>query len=242
MYIHQSCNDNGTARRYSTKPVHAQKTSSGATNLQLLPLYTLPLKQQRTEERETGTRNGHNEAPRHGKVVRGQDAGQLALGRHFSDVRGARGNDFRWIDAGSVFRDFLDQGVGEDVLRDGNGHGAAEGVEEDRDGVAGGHVLLVEHDLDRDERDLHAGACTRARQNLVADPHPSRRGGFQGVKHAGADREDGCADPGEWRIPAECGDATTDDDGGNRDADKIRDGADTRTFGGSAFDGLEVEG
>ena len=48
---------------------------------------------------------------------------------------GAGGDDSGGTDACGMFWDFLDEGVGEDVLGDGDGEGAAEGVEEDGDGV-----------------------------------------------------------------------------------------------------------
>ena len=50
-------------------------------------------------------------------------------------MRGAGGDDERGVDAFGVFGDLLDQGVGEDVLRNGDGYRAAEGVEEDGDCV-----------------------------------------------------------------------------------------------------------
>lgn len=49
----------------------------------------------------------------------------------------AGGDDSGRTDAGGEFGDLLDEGVGEDVLGDGDGEGAAEGVEEDGDGVSG---------------------------------------------------------------------------------------------------------
>ncbi len=46
-------------------------------------------------------------------------------------MRGAGGDDERGVDAFGVLGNLDDQRVGEDVLGDGDGDGAAEGVEED---------------------------------------------------------------------------------------------------------------
>src|SRR5436853_5970353 len=185
---------------------------SGATNLQLLSLYAFPLKHQGTEECQRGARNRQNEAPRHRNVVCGQDTGQLALRRYFSDVSSAGSNNFCGIYTYSVPRNFLNQRTGEYVLSNGNGCGAAQGVGEDGNSVTGGYVFLIEHDLDRHEWYLDTGAGTNTGQNLVPNPHLSRGGGFQGVKHSRAGREDGCARPGKRGIPAKCGDASTNGD------------------------------
>ena len=127
-------------------------------------------------------------------------------------MRRARGNNLRWIDTGGILGDLLNQSVQEDVLGDGDGHGTAKGVEEDGDGIAGGHVLFVEHDLDGDEGDLHAGARADAGQDLV--PNPLACGGRrrQRVQHASADGEDGRANPRKGRVPANGGDAAANHD------------------------------
>ncbi len=57
-------------------------------------------------------------------------------------MRSSGGDDERGVDARRVFGDFGDQRVGEDVLGDGDGDGAAEGVEEDGYGVC---CMLVSH-------------------------------------------------------------------------------------------------
>lgn len=224
--------------------------------------------QQRTGKTHSPHRNGQDERPLNGQIVRRQDSGQLSRGRDFADMRGAGGDDERGVDADRVSGDFGDERVGEDVLGDGDGDGAAEGVEEDGDRVcgtcqsaerwhaerssegrdrcglrtSGRHVLRAEHDLHGDERDLYPRPGADARDDLVADPLGRAGIDLQRFEQAGADRENGCAEPHEGRVPAEGGDEAADDDGGDGDADEVGNGADAGSFGGGAFDGLEVEG
>ena len=86
-------------------------------------------------------------------------------------MRRACRNDLGRINTRCVFRDLLDQSIGENVLRDRDGHGAAESVEEDGDGVPRRHVFFTEHDLNCDEGDLDASTGAEPSQDLVADPH-----------------------------------------------------------------------
>ena len=104
-----------------------------------------------------------------------QYAGQLVGRRDLSDMRRTGGNDLRRTDACGVSRNLFDQGVGEDVLGDGDGESAAKGVEEDGHGVARRHVLLAQHDLDGDEGDLDAGAGSNAGKDLIPNPHACTR-------------------------------------------------------------------
>ena len=127
-------------------------------------------------------------------------------------------------------------------MRDGDGDGAAKRVEEYCYSVASWHVLLVEHDLHRDEGDLHTGARANTGEDLEADPCGGATVDFEGVEHATADGEDGATSPGEGDVGAEGGDAAANDDTGEGDADEVGDCADAGAFGGGAFDGLEVEG
>ena len=76
--------------------------------------------------------------------------------RDLADVGGAGVDDDERVDGGGEAGQFLDQGVGEDVLGDGDADGAAEGVEENGDGAADGDVDFLEHGLHRDEGDLDA--------------------------------------------------------------------------------------
>lgn len=48
---------------------------------------------------------------------------------------GTRRDDLERVDGGGVLGDLGDERVGEDVLRDGDGEGAAEGIEEDGEGI-----------------------------------------------------------------------------------------------------------
>lgn len=57
-------------------------------------------------------------------------------------MRSSGGDDERGVDARREFGDFGDQRVGENVLGDGDGDGAAEGVEENGYGVC---CMLVSH-------------------------------------------------------------------------------------------------
>ena len=155
--------------------------------------------------------------------------------------RSCRDNRCR-VDTRSELGNLLDQCVGEDVLRNGDGNGAAKRVEEYCYSVASWHVLLVEHDLHRDKGDLHTGAGANAGEDLEADPCGGAAVDLEGVEHAAADGEDCAAGPGEGNVGAEGGDAAAYDDAGESDADKVGDCADAGAFGGGAFDGLEVEG
>ena len=65
---------------------------------------------------------------------------------------------------------------------------------------------------------------------------------FPGVDHTGSDGEDGGARPGEGDVVADPSDEAADYDGGEGVAYEVGDRAYARTFGGGAFDGLEVEG
>lgn len=155
---------------------------------------------------------------------------------------GAGHDDGGRVDSRSVLWDLLDEGVGEDVLGDGDGDGAAERVEEDGHGVADRHVLLVQHDLHGDEGDLDTGARARPGQDLIPDPRPRRGVDLQRVQEARANGEDGGADPGERHVRAQSGDAAADDDRGDCDADQVGNGADAGLFRRRALDRLEVEG
>lgn len=146
------------------------------------------------------------------------------------------------IQARGQFGDLLDQGVGEDVLGDADGHRAAKAVEEDGHRVARGHVFLAEHDLHGDEWDLHARARADAREDLVPDPGADVAVDLQCVQHAAADGEDCAADPGEGDVGAQRGDGSADDDAGDCNRDEVGNCADSGAFGCGALDGLEVEG
>ena len=127
-------------------------------------------------------------------------------------MRCAGGNDPSRIQARRSLRNLLRQAIGKNILGDGYRNGAAEGVEENGDGVACGHVLLGEHDLDRDKGDLDAGAGASAGQDLIPDP-PTRRGvDLQGVQEAGADDVNGAARVEEGDVGADGGDGAADDD------------------------------
>ena len=90
---------------------------------------------QTARKRQSGDRDRQHKGPVDGQIIRLQDARQLARGRHVAHVGGAGGDDGGGVDAGGVAGNFLYEGVGEDVLGDGDGDGAAEGVGEDGDGV-----------------------------------------------------------------------------------------------------------
>lgn len=93
--------------------------------------------EKRAPKRQYADRNGQDESPIDRQRVRQQHALQLTGRGHIPHVSSASSDDSGRTDAGSVFWDFLDEGVGEDILGDGDGEGAAEGVEEDGDGVCG---------------------------------------------------------------------------------------------------------
>ena len=104
------------------------------------------------------------------------------------------------------------------------------------------HVLCAKHNLHGDERDLHPRPGAKAREDLVADPFAGAGVDLERFEQAGTDGEDRRAEPHKGRVPAEDGDEAADDDGGDGDADEVGDGANARSFGCGAFDGLEVEG
>ena len=151
-------------------------------------------------------------------------------------------DDDSGIHAVCVFRDLLDELVGEDVLRDGDGDGATEAVKEDGDGVARGHVLCAKHDLDGDEGDLDTGAGAEAGDDLVADPAAGVGAHAKRGEHAAADGEDGGAKIEERGVEAQLRDQAAYQDGGEGDADEVGDGADAGFFRRGAFHGLEIEG
>lgn len=76
-----------------------------------------------------------------------QDPRQQLCANHVLDIRSAGSDDVRCIDSWGVFREIGFETVGEDVLGYGDCDGAAEGVEEYCDGVAGWHVFRGKDDL-----------------------------------------------------------------------------------------------
>lgn len=95
--------------------------------------------QQREPKSHGARRDRQHKRPLDRNIIRHQHTRQLRRRRDFADMRGAGGDDERGVDAGRVFGDLGDERVDEDVLRDGDGDCAAEGVEEDYDCVCG-HV------------------------------------------------------------------------------------------------------
>lgn len=77
---------------------------------------------------------------------------------------------------------------------------------------------------------------------MVADPGPGGGGNRECVDETGADGEDDAGDYHEGLVEAEDGDGGSGNDGGEDVGDEVGDGADTRAFGGGAFNGLEVKG
>lgn len=216
--------------------------SRSTTQLQLLPLHTLPLKQQTTQERQPRTRNTQYIRLRQRIIIRQQHARQLIRRRNLLYVRCPRCNDRPRINTRRMLRNLLKQRITEDVLRDRNTDGSAQGVEEDGYRVTDRHVLFGEDNLHGDKGDLHAHSGAGTREDLVADPSACVGVHFEAVDHSGADSEDGASDPGEGDVEADCGDEAADHDAGKRDADHVWYCADSATFGGRAFDRLEVEG
>lgn len=90
---------------------------------------------ERADQRQPTDGDRQNERLPDGKIVRQQHALQLTGRGDLADVGGAGADDGGGVEALGEFGDLLDELVGEDVLRDGDGEGAAEGVEEDRDRV-----------------------------------------------------------------------------------------------------------
>lgn len=82
--------------------------------------------QQRSRKPKSTHHNRQDESSLNSQIIRRQDASQLSRRRDFADMRGAGRDDERRVDACGVFGDFGDQRVGEDVLGDGDGDGAAE--------------------------------------------------------------------------------------------------------------------
>lgn len=119
-------------------PLHLAQQPLASSSPRLLP----PLKEEtykkRAAKRQGADGNGQDKSAVDSQIVRLQHALQLAGRRHIPHVGGAGRDDGSGTDAGGVFWDFLNEGVGEDVLSDGDGKGAADGVEEDGDGVCGG--------------------------------------------------------------------------------------------------------
>jgi hypothetical protein len=122
---------------------NASSDSRTTPNLQFLSLDTLPLEHPTHRERQSAARNRQEEAVRHSLVISEQNAFELIFRHDFPDVRRSGHHDEQWIHSRSLFGYLFDEGVREDVLRDGDADGAAEGVEEYPDGVADWHVAFT---------------------------------------------------------------------------------------------------
>ena len=208
----------------------------------LLPLHTPLLHSQPDQPRRPASSDSQHERLRHRQIVRLQHSPQQRRRRNLDHMRRARHDDQVRIQPGRPGEQLARQRVGEDVLRDADGERATKRVEEDSQRVGGGHVLRRADDLRRDEGDLDAAARADAGEQLEADPAVRAVVNAQGVQHAGADGEDGGAGPEEGRVRPEGGDQCADDDGGERHADEIGDGADPGALGCGGFYGLKVEG
>ena len=122
----------------------------GSRGDELLPLDRLPLHGQGADNGETAHGEADVEGLGDGAVVGRQHAGQrrgrdLALDAGGTDVE----YDVR-VELGRGAREPGREPVREDVLRDRDEEGAAEGLHEDDDGRARRHVLDLEHGLGRD--------------------------------------------------------------------------------------------
>lgn len=114
-------------------PIESQHhlLSSSTGRNQLLPLDTLPLRKQTTRPRDPAHRNRQHKCPRNGTVITLQHTAQLVRGRDFFHIGRAGGDDGGRVDILGEEGNFAEEGVGEDVLGDGDGDGAAESIEKD---------------------------------------------------------------------------------------------------------------
>nr|POE94412.1 hypothetical protein CFP56_16652 [Quercus suber] len=139
-----------------------QTPLSSSHRLDLLALDGLPLDQAGADGGERGEGDGDVEGVLDGGVVGDEDGGQVLGGDVGLEVGGTGVEDVVGVEAGRGRHEAGEEGVGEDVLRDGDEEGAAEGLGEDDDRGADGHVGRGQHRLRGDEALLGADAEAEA--------------------------------------------------------------------------------
>lgn len=208
----------------------------------LLPLHALPLHKRRAENRHRRRRHRHVERLRQRGIVRHQHAIYEALFDLVLDFRGAHREHDRRVEIRDDGFKVGEQGVGEDVLADGDEQGAAQRLRKHDDGGPDGDVLFRQGRLHRDEHLLHAEADACAEDELVADPFRGRGVGFEGGEEPRADGHEDGGYEHERGVVSYCGHGAT---GNHGDDDEAEDGGeihDAGFCGADALDGLEPDG
>ena len=132
--------------------------------------------------------------------------------------------------------------VEQDRVSDGNGNGAAEGLERRDQRGSDGDLLGVQHALRRDVALLQRHAESDRRQHLVADPARRVRGDGQRGEKTRAGGRDGAAEDG-WRSEvADLGDEGSGEDGQEGVTEEVGDSGDAGVEGGFGAAGLEPDG
>lgn len=117
-----------------TRPTHPLSPSRRSNRF--LALDGAPLHERASQKSQRADDDGQDEGAPEGDVVGVKHARQLGGRRDGAHLGLARMNDEGGVDlARGVFGDLLDEGVDEDVLGNADAEGAAEGVEEDGNGV-----------------------------------------------------------------------------------------------------------
>ena len=178
-------------------------TRSRGSGLDLLALDALPLDADGAKDCQHGGGDGDVECPREGLVVHDQHLCYIVCGDDCADQRGAGVENLVGVEVGHGLQEALEQLVGLDVLGDGDHDGAAEGLAEDDDGGAGGHVGLLQDCLHGDQGQLHAAADADAIDDLVADPGGVVGADLEGRHETGANAHHDAGEDQPGHVVAE---------------------------------------
>ncbi len=127
--------------------------------------HALPFHGQAADDRGGRTRHADFHGVGEGGVVRDQHLGQVSSGDDIAQVGRARADDHGGGNLGNGAEgcaEFLDEGLREDVLPDGDEDGAAEALEEEHDGYAYHDILLGKTSLGCHAGLLHSESETEA--------------------------------------------------------------------------------
>ena len=104
-----------------------------------------------------------------------------------------------------------------------------------------GRKIRGQSNLDSEEWYLYSCTTTDTRENLVTKPLASGGVDIQSVNHSTSYGKYSSTDPKEGSVMTSGGDNATNDDRRNSDRHQVRDSTNTRAYGCSSFDGLEIE-
>ena len=235
-------------RLFPTLPVPSRSTHRlllGVRNpspiLFALPLHTPPLHGQRPHRRETRRGQSDRVRVRQRPIVRHQHRAEVSRGDQVPDLGRPRVHHVERIQPRHAAQ-AGDQAVGEDRLRDGDEHGAAERLREEHQRGPDRDVAPREHRLRGQVRLLHPQAEADAEDDLVGDPRGGAGVRAEGGQQAGADAHERGAEEHERGVVADGGDAGAGGDAGDDEGEHQRQGADAGLDGRDGGDGLEPDG